>query len=224
MAHRAGGFSLQRMLSYLWRERWNCSATRCAPRLALGGSLLLMFVIGFGISMDVEDLSYAVLDRDQTTLSQNYTLNSGRLALLHRAPAIVDYADLDRRMRSGELSLAIENPPALPRRAAGPERPCRSAPGSTAPCRSAPKPCRATFRACTSTGWRTGSERSGISAWAGGQRRDALSLQPRRQEPARHGAGRDPAAAAHAAGHADRAGGGARERDWARSSICTSRR
>jgi ribosome-dependent ATPase len=30
--HNAGGFSLQRMFSYLWRERWNCSATRCAPR------------------------------------------------------------------------------------------------------------------------------------------------------------------------------------------------
>jgi ribosome-dependent ATPase len=35
--------------------------------LALVGSLVLMFVIGFGISMDVEDLSYAVLDRDQST-------------------------------------------------------------------------------------------------------------------------------------------------------------
>jgi ribosome-dependent ATPase len=29
-----------------------------------------MLVMGYGITMDVEDLSYAVLDRDQTTLSQ----------------------------------------------------------------------------------------------------------------------------------------------------------
>jgi hypothetical protein len=56
------------------------------------------------------------------------------------------------------------------------------------------------------------------------QRRDALSLQPRRQEPAGHGAGGDSPAAADAAGDADRAGGGAREGDWARSSISTSRR
>ena len=74
--------------------------------LALGGSLLLMFVIGFGITMDVEDLSYAVLDRDQTTLSQNYTLNlAGSRYFTEHAP-IIDYEDLDRRMRNGELSLA----------------------------------------------------------------------------------------------------------------------
>ncbi|MBY9051668.1 ABC transporter ATP-binding protein/permease, partial [Pseudomonas fluorescens] len=30
-------------------------------------------------------------------------------------PAIIDYADLDRRMRSGELSLAIEIPPGFGR-------------------------------------------------------------------------------------------------------------
>jgi ribosome-dependent ATPase len=34
--------------------------------LALLGSLLLMFVMGYGISMDVESLRFAVLDRDQT--------------------------------------------------------------------------------------------------------------------------------------------------------------
>ena len=38
--------------------------------LALVGSLLLMFVVGYGISLDVEDLRYAVLDGDQTTLPQ----------------------------------------------------------------------------------------------------------------------------------------------------------
>ncbi|HQC95553.1 MAG TPA: ABC transporter permease, partial [Aquabacterium sp.] len=70
----------------------------------------LMFVIGFGITMDVEDLSYAVLDRDQTTLSQNYTLNlAGSRYFTEHAP-IIDYEDLDRRMRNGELSLAIEIP------------------------------------------------------------------------------------------------------------------
>ena len=83
--------------------------------LALGGSLLLMFVIGFGITMDVEDLSYAVLDRDQTTLSQSYTLNlAGSRYFTEHAP-IVDYDDLDRRMRNGELSLAIEIPPGFSR-------------------------------------------------------------------------------------------------------------
>jgi ribosome-dependent ATPase len=80
------------MLSYLWREALELQRDPVRATLALGGSLLLMFVIGFGITMDVEDLSYAVLDRDQTTLSQKLHAEPGRLALLHRAPA-------DRRLR-----------------------------------------------------------------------------------------------------------------------------
>ncbi|MCR3893885.1 ribosome-associated ATPase/putative transporter RbbA [Aeromonas caviae] len=113
--HGSGGFSLQRMFSYLWRETLELQRDPVRATLALGGSLLLMFVIGFGITMDVEDLSYAVLDRDQTTLSQNYTLNlAGSSYFTEHAP-IIDYEDLDRRMRNGELSLAIEIPPGFSR-------------------------------------------------------------------------------------------------------------
>ncbi|MBY2956630.1 ribosome-associated ATPase/putative transporter RbbA [Escherichia coli] len=113
--HRSGGFSLQRMFSYLWRETLELQRDPVRATLALGGSLLLMFAIGFGITMDVEDLSYAVLDRDQTTLSQNYTLNlAGSRYFTEHAP-IIDYEDLDRRMRNGELSLAIEIPPGFSR-------------------------------------------------------------------------------------------------------------
>ncbi|MCQ2032228.1 ribosome-associated ATPase/putative transporter RbbA [Stutzerimonas zhaodongensis] len=113
--HRSSGFSFQRMFSYLWRETLELQRDPVRATLALGGSLLLMFVIGFGITLDVEDLSYAVLDRDQTTLSQSYTLNlAGSRYFTEHAP-IVDYEDLDRRMRSGELSLAIEIPPGFSR-------------------------------------------------------------------------------------------------------------
>ena len=108
--HSAGGFSLQRMFSYLWREALELQRDPVRATLALGGSLLLMFAIGFGITLDVEDLSYAVLDRDQTTLSQSYTLNLAGSRYFTEHPPIVDYEDLDRRMRSGELSLAIEIP------------------------------------------------------------------------------------------------------------------
>ncbi|MBO9680618.1 MAG: ribosome-associated ATPase/putative transporter RbbA [Acidovorax sp.] len=106
--HRA--FSLQRLYSYLWREALELRRDTVRATLALAGSLILMFVIGYGINMDVENLRYAVLDRDQTTLSQSYTLNlSGSRYFIERPP-IADYADLDRRMKSGELSLAIEIP------------------------------------------------------------------------------------------------------------------
>jgi len=74
-----------------------------------------MFVIGYGISLDVENLRYAVLDRDGSALSRDYALNlSGSRYFIEHAP-IADYAELDRRMRSGELSLAIEIPPGFGR-------------------------------------------------------------------------------------------------------------
>ncbi len=144
--HGSGGFSLQRMFSYLWRETLELQRDPVRATLALGGSLLLMFVIGFGITMDVEDLSYAVLDRDQTTLSQSYTLNlAGSRYFTEHAP-IVACATANCRwpLRSPLASLAM----------CCEARTCRSAPGSTAPCRNARKPSRATFRACTSTGCR----------------------------------------------------------------------
>ena len=108
-------FSLQRLFSYLWREALELQRDPVRAAMALLGSLVLMFVISYGITLDVENLSYAVLDRDRTQASQNYALNlSGSRYFIERPP-IVDEADLDRRMRSGELSLAIEIPPGFGR-------------------------------------------------------------------------------------------------------------
>jgi len=108
-------FSLRRALSYMWRESLELRRDPVRATLALAGSLLLMFVMGFGISMDVEDLHYAVLDRDQSVMSQNYALNLAGSRYFIERPPITDYAQLDRRMRSGELSLAIEIPPGFAR-------------------------------------------------------------------------------------------------------------
>ncbi len=101
-------FSPSRAWSYTLRETLELQRDPVRATMALLGTVILMFVFGYGISLDVENLSYAVLDRDQTILSQNYALNlSGSRYFIERPP-IVDYADLDRRMRAGELALAIE--------------------------------------------------------------------------------------------------------------------
>lgn len=109
-AREPRGFSVQRMFSYMWREALELRRDPVRATLALAGSLLLMFVMGFGISLDVEDLRYAVMDRDQTTLSQNYSLNLAGSRYFIEQPPITSYQDMDARMRSGELSLAIEIP------------------------------------------------------------------------------------------------------------------
>ena len=103
-------FSLQRLFSYLWRESLELQRDPVRATLALAGSLILMFVIGFGINMDVQDLRYAVLDRDQSTQSQSYTQSLAGSRYFIERPPITSDADLERRMRSGELSLAVEIP------------------------------------------------------------------------------------------------------------------
>jgi ribosome-dependent ATPase len=79
--------------------------------MALMGSLILLLVMGYGITMDVEDLKFAVLDRDQTSLSQNYSMSIAGSRYFIEQPALQSYDDIDQRMRSGDISLAIEIPP-----------------------------------------------------------------------------------------------------------------
>ena len=118
---RSGGrakgrfFNPRRMFSYTLLEALELRRDPIRATLAFVGSILLMFIMGYGINMDVEDLSFAVLDRDQTTASRDYTLNlAGSRYFVEQAP-IIDYEDLDRRMRAGELSLALEIPPGFGR-------------------------------------------------------------------------------------------------------------
>ncbi|RLA02889.1 MAG: ABC transporter ATP-binding protein/permease, partial [Gammaproteobacteria bacterium] len=101
--------------SYSQREVLELRHDPVRLTMALLGSLILMLIMGYGITMDVNDLTYAVLDRDQTVLSHNYALNISGSRYFVERPPITDYADLDRRMRSGELSLAIEIPPGFAR-------------------------------------------------------------------------------------------------------------
>jgi ribosome-dependent ATPase len=110
-AKHPSAFSLQRLLSYSYREALELRRDRIRLTLALGGTLLLMFIIGYGINLDVNNLAYAVLDRDQTAASQDYALNLSGSKYFIQKPEIKSYQELDRRMKSGELSLALEIPP-----------------------------------------------------------------------------------------------------------------
>ena len=108
-------FSPQRLFSYMWRETLELKRDPIRGTLALFGTLILLIIMGYGISMDVEDLRYSILDRDQTQLSENYALNiSGSRYFVEHTP-VRDYDELDRRMRSGELSAVLEIPPGFAR-------------------------------------------------------------------------------------------------------------
>ncbi len=111
----SGVFSFQRWYSCCWRETLELFRDPVRLTLALFGSILLMVVMGLGISMDVDNLSFAVLDRDQTALSQNYALDISGSRYFTEKPPLLDYDDLDYRMRSGEITMAVELPPGFGR-------------------------------------------------------------------------------------------------------------
>jgi ribosome-dependent ATPase len=77
---------------------------------ALLGPALLMLVFGYGISFDVDTLTYAVLDRDRTPASRAYADNFAGSRYFEEQAAIRDDRELEDRLRRGGLKVAIEIP------------------------------------------------------------------------------------------------------------------
>jgi len=108
---RPRAFDLSRLAAYAHRESLELRRDPIRLAFALLGSVLLMVVLGYGISMDVENLAFAALDGDQSPESRDYLQSiAGSRYFIQRSP-ILTSADLDRRLRTGELALAIEIPP-----------------------------------------------------------------------------------------------------------------
>jgi ribosome-dependent ATPase len=104
-------FSLRRLWAYAYREAMELGRDPIRLAFALLGPILLMLTCGYGISFDVEHLSYAVLDRDHSPESRAYLEQFAGSRYFREQPPITHYAEMERRLRSGTLTLAIEMPP-----------------------------------------------------------------------------------------------------------------
>jgi ribosome-dependent ATPase len=108
-------FSPQRLFAYTIRETLELLRDPIRLGFSLFGTTLLMLVFGFGISTDVNNLSFAVLDRDQSHESRAYLEElRGSTYFVEKAP-LANYADLDKRLKSGDIKAAIEIPPGFGR-------------------------------------------------------------------------------------------------------------
>ncbi|MEO8410540.1 MAG: ribosome-associated ATPase/putative transporter RbbA, partial [Propionivibrio sp.] len=107
---RPRAFSPRRLLGYAYRESLELRRDPVRLAFALVGSVLLLFVLGFGISLDVEGLRFAALDRDQSPESRAYIQNIAGSRYFIEQPPITGDAELEQRMRSGELALAVDIP------------------------------------------------------------------------------------------------------------------
>ena len=108
---RRPAFSLGAAWAYARREATELRRDPIRQAFALLGPLLLMAVLGYGVSFDVEDIAYAALDRDRTTESRAYLDKFVGSRYFQEEPPIRDYADMDRRLAGGALRVAIEVPP-----------------------------------------------------------------------------------------------------------------
>jgi len=120
---RPARFSLARLWSFSAREATELRRDPFRLTLALLGTVILMLVMGYGIRMDVENLSYAVLDLDKSLASEAYTLEIAGSRYFSEQPPLESHADLDARMRAGKLAMALEIPPGFGRDLARGARP-----------------------------------------------------------------------------------------------------
>ena len=108
-------FSLRRLFAYTIRETLELLRDPIRLAFALFGTALLMLVFGFGISTDVNNLSFAVLDHDQSPESRAYLEElRGSTYFVEKSP-LADYAELESRLKSGDIDAAVEIPPSFGR-------------------------------------------------------------------------------------------------------------
>ena len=103
--------SLRRLLAYTYRESVELWRDPIRLTIAFLGTAILMLILCYGISMDVEDLRYAALDRDKTPESRTYLEGFAGSRYFLEQPPLTNHADLDHRLQSNDIALAIEIPP-----------------------------------------------------------------------------------------------------------------
>jgi ribosome-dependent ATPase len=107
--------SFGRIWAFARREFAEILRDRVRLAFALISPLILMLAFGYGITFDVEELPFAVLDRDQSLESRQLIdgFTGSRYFQVH--PPLHGEAEIDRRLRSGELRVSIEIPPGFGR-------------------------------------------------------------------------------------------------------------
>ena len=111
LPRRQRAFSSQRLFAYTIRETIELLRDPIRLSFALLGTALLMLVFGFGISTDVNNLTFAVLDHDQSHESRAYLEELRGSSYFVEKPPLANYADLEKRLQSGDIDAAVEIPP-----------------------------------------------------------------------------------------------------------------
>lgn len=108
-------FSFGRLRALASREGKELLRDKVRMAFALLGAMFMMVIFGYGISLDVEKLAFAVYDQDQTPQSRAYLEAFRSSRYFDEQPPISDPAQLHRRLQRSEIKLALEIPPGFGR-------------------------------------------------------------------------------------------------------------
>jgi ribosome-dependent ATPase len=108
-------FSLRRLVACTIRETLELLRDPIRLGFALLGTTFLMLVFGFGISTDVNSLTFAVLDHDQSHESRAYLEELRGSSYFVEKPPLTNYYDLENRLSDGTIDAGIEIPPGFGR-------------------------------------------------------------------------------------------------------------
>ncbi|UVL61487.1 ribosome-associated ATPase/putative transporter RbbA [Pseudomonas sp. B21-032] len=109
------GFSLKRLVAVATREGKELLRDKVRLAFALLGALFMMVIFGYGISLDVENLAFAVYDQDQSPQSRAYLEAFRGSRYFAEQTPIRDAAQLHKRLQRSEIKLALEIPPGFGR-------------------------------------------------------------------------------------------------------------
>lgn len=109
------GLSLRRWWAYAQRETLEILRDPIRLAFSLFGPLFLMLTFGYGISFDVEDLKYAVLDNDHSLESRTLTASLSGSRYFQQHAELTTYQQGMDLIQQGKLTLFVEIPPGFGR-------------------------------------------------------------------------------------------------------------
>ncbi|MHA7680335.1 ribosome-associated ATPase/putative transporter RbbA [Cupriavidus sp. PET2-C1] len=114
-AAHAGGSRLARTWAFARREAMELARDRLRLAFAILGPIVLLCAAAWSVSFDVENVRFAVLDRDQSRASRELVEQFSGSRYFVQTDSVHREADADRRLRAADAMLIVELPPGFER-------------------------------------------------------------------------------------------------------------
>ncbi|WP_416048509.1 ribosome-associated ATPase/putative transporter RbbA [Cupriavidus basilensis] len=111
----AGGSRLARTWAFARREAMELARDRLRLAFAILGPIVLLCAAAWSVSFDVENVRFAVLDRDQSRASRELVEQFSGSRYFVQTDGVHSEADADRRLRAAADMLIVELPPGFER-------------------------------------------------------------------------------------------------------------